>query len=153
VRLPGRDPASLWGDELGVRYQPGFSLAMEREAYAAQNTILFELAEAAGDKNAMKDRSEDVHELTMRGPMVALRWVLDRGYGSFPEGNSPPRNWSQDLARMGLAGIIPRVERAAQYAPPPVARGRPATANRAGRPNTPAPPAPARRGPPRQRAR
>jgi len=172
VRVPGRDPAKFWGDELGVRYRPGFSLAMEREAYAIDLTIQFELAEVAirvapNDPNLQKkvnDRSDEVRRLTMQGPAAAFREVLAQGrpnhaptgasiYDPFAEGNNPPRDWRQDLARMRLAAVVPHVERAAQHAAPPGAKRPPQPAISARSPQAPTTPPTPRTGPPRQRAK
>ncbi|HKZ54835.1 MAG TPA: hypothetical protein VJ123_05095, partial [Anaerolineales bacterium] len=174
VRVPGRDPAKLWGDELGLSYRPGFSLAMEREAYAIDLTIQFELAAAAARgaptavakvrKQDMINRSYEVHRLTMEGPAAAFREVLAQGranhaptgasiYDPFPKGNDPPRDWRQDMARMSLAAVVPHVERAAQHAAPPAAKQPPRSGSSARSPQAPPTPPTPRTGPPRQRAK
>jgi len=112
----------------GVVYNPysGF----EREAYAVSLTIEFELENmnTNPDFGQLRILSDQIRHLTMEDPEAAFQEVLDIGrlnpsdpsaYDGFPTGNDPPRDWREDLRRMGLGDVIPNIEHAAQYSAPP----------------------------------
>jgi len=137
---------------------------MEREAYAVENTILFELAVVGGNLNGKNLHSRITRNLTMRDSAAAFREVLAQGrpnhvpagpsaFDPFTEGNDPQRDWRQDLATMGLGSVISKVDRAANFALPPTKRGPTRAANSGKQIPAPASPPAARRGPPRQNAR
>ena len=141
ARESGVDPETFIGHVLNPPYKPGMSLQMEREAYAVSLTIEFELVEndpslPPNVKGPILDTlSNQIHSLTMGGPEAAFQAVLDIGrpnpsdpsaYDGFPTGNDPPRDWREDLSRMGLGEVIPNIERATQHnvSPPPPASKR-----------------------------
>lgn len=120
ARVSGVDPLTIAGAFGPEGHQPGFSLAMEREAYVVEWTIRLEAPHPSDDVDELRVQLRKLAGYDTNAAFEVVKGIGGGQYDWFPIGNDPPRHWRADLLALGLGSqVVEAIEDAAQFPPPP----------------------------------